>query len=904
MAKLFDDGEYVIVERGDTLWQIASDYGNGKTWQHLAASNKIKNPDYITVGQKIKVKSGSSSGSSGSASSTAANSNKPAILQFGLLSTSDNTLYATWEWTKSNTGEFKVLWTYNTGNGIWFEGSNTTIKVDEDAPELSRQCTYSIPANAKQVRFKVKPISKYKNEKKKTTYWTADWSDLQTYTDGTPLATPGSAPTVEIDKYKLTATLTGIVIEGATHIEFQVVKNNETTAYATKKAEIITEDASHAFTVDAGAKYKVRCRAYNNNDDTYSDWTRYSAEYGSIPSTPASAPRLEGKSKTSIYVEWDAVPSADKYDIEYATKKTYFDGTDMVQMKSGIEDTHFTFEGLETGLEYFFRVRAVNSDISEGHSGWSEISSVTIGKKPAAPTTWSSSTTVIRGEALTLYWVHNAVDGSSQTKAELEIYINGVFKETHTIKNSTDEDEKDKTSLFRVDTNEYVEGTKLEWRVRTAGIVNEYGDWSVQRSIDIYAPATLVLSMIDSDGRAIDTLTAFPFYIKGIPGPKETQFPISYHLSITANEAYEAIDEMGNAKYVNAGEQLYSRYADISTDLMVELSANNLNLENNIKYTVTCTVSMNSGLTATESLEFTVTWTDERYTPNAEISIDEESLTAYIRPYCEEYMFSYHRVDLIQGVYVVTDETIGGVYGNSVPGAFTTSGEKVYSGITEEGASVYYCEVEERTPVNDILMSVYRREFDGSFTELATGLDSSKHTTITDPHPSLDYARYRIVATSKITGAVSYYDVPGVPIEGAGVVIQWNETWSRFDTSETAELVQPPWSGSLLKLLYNIDVSDDSEPDVELAKYIGREHPVSYYGTQIGHKANWNMVIDKNDKDTLYALRRLQRWMGDVYVREPSGSGYWANITVSFSQNHKDVTIPVTLAVTRVEGGA
>ena len=43
--------------------------------------------------------------------------------------------------------------------------------------------------------------------------------------------------------------------------------------------------------------------------------------------------------------------------------------------------------------------------------------------------------------------------------------------------------------------------------------------------------------------------------------------------------------------------------------------------------------------------------------------------------------------------------------------------------------------------------------------------------------------------------------------------------------------------------------------------------------------------------------------MGDVYVREPSGSGYWANIKVSFSQTHCDLVIPISFTVTRVEGG-
>jgi hypothetical protein len=107
----------------------------------------------------------------------------------------------------------------------------------------------------------------------------------------------------------------------------------------------------------------------------------------------------------------------------------------------------------------------------------------------------------------------------------------------------------------------------------------------------------------------------------------------------------------------------------------------------------------------------------------------------------------------------------------------------------------------------------------------------------------------------------------------------------------------------MLKLPYNIDVSDSNDSDVSLVEYIGREHPVTYYGTQRGTKSVWNVEVPKDDKDTLYALRRLAIWMGDVYVREPSGSGYWANISVSFSQKHREMTIPVTLNVTRVEGG-
>ena len=108
----------------------------------------------------------------------------------------------------------------------------------------------------------------------------------------------------------------------------------------------------------------------------------------------------------------------------------------------------------------------------------------------------------------------------------------------------------------------------------------------------------------------------------------------------------------------------------------------------------------------------------------------------------------------------------------------------------------------------------------------------------------------------------------------------------------------------MLKLPYNIDISDVHTPDSSLVKYIGRTDPVSYYGTQTGLTSTWSTVIPKSDAETLYGLRRLARWMGDVYVREPSGHGYWANVTVSYTVKHRDLTIPISLKVTRVEGGA
>ena len=143
----------------------------------------------------------------------------------------------------------------------------------------------------------------------------------------------------------------------------------------------------------------------------------------------------------------------------------------------------------------------------------------------------------------------------------------------------------------------------------------------------------------------------------------------------------------------------------------------------------------------------------------------------------------------------------------------------------------------------------------------------------------------------------------GYPVNGNAILIQWAEDWTTFDVSEENPVEGPSWSGSMLKLPYNIDVTDRRKPEASFVEYAGRKHPVSYYGTQTGETSSWSVSIPKEDKETIYALRRLSLWAGDVYVREPSGIGYWANVAVSFNLNHNEVVVPITLDITRVEGG-
>ena len=804
---------------GDTLSSIAKKYGT--TVSILAKLNNISNPNYIVVGQKLIV--------SGSAATYTPNTSSKAIIKvFGLQTRTDRTIYATWAWDRTNTENYKVKWVYYTGDGVGFIGQETTVD--------SKQSLYTAPENAVNVAFYVKPISKTRTVNgKETTYWSASWSTVERYYFSKNPPEMPSIPGVEINDYTLTASLDNID-SNATGIQFEIVKNDKS-VFNTGSAKITEASVSYSCTVDAGSEYKVRCRAYRG--DLYSEWSDYSDSYGTVPEASKGIEVIKALSSTSVYLDWAGVSNAKEYQVEYTTQRRYFDSSSEVKSLTVKSDvSHAEVTGLESGNEWFFRVRSTND---EGESPWTDIVSITIGEAPSIPTTWSSRTTVTVGDKINLYWVHNSEDGAKETYAQLELDIGGSVS-TNILKNNSDNNE---TRVYTIDTSGYSEGTTIRWRVKTKGVIDTYSDWSVQRVIDVYAPPSLSINLTDSNGDSISTLKSFPFYLKGSAGPN-TQKPIGYHVSIVPTESYETIDSIGNSKIVNVGDEVFSKYYDASSIPSISFSAGNVDFENNIKYTITATVSMDSGLTAQATKELTVAWEESYYAPDAEIGYDKDTLTAYIKPYC-------------------IDDT----------------------GKRPSGVS----------------LSVYRREFDGSFTELITGLKNVNETFVTDPHPALDYARYRIVAVSDATGSVSYYDVPGYPIEEKSVIIQWDEEWTNFDTNSEDPLEKPAWSGSLLRLPYDIDVSDSYSADVSLVEYIGRKRPVSYYGTQLGETSNWNVSVVKDDKETLYALRRLAIWMGDVYVREPSGSGYWANINVSFSQTHCDPVIPVTLSITRVSGG-
>ena len=107
----------------------------------------------------------------------------------------------TGEMISGNGDHYEVQWYYGV-NGVWFDGGSSDVKMNN--------ATYSVPSNATKVKVTVKPVAKtYKSGDNDVPYWTGEPVTVEKLISELPPNTP-SAPTVELDKYTLTAKLENI----------------------------------------------------------------------------------------------------------------------------------------------------------------------------------------------------------------------------------------------------------------------------------------------------------------------------------------------------------------------------------------------------------------------------------------------------------------------------------------------------------------------------------------------------------------------------------------------------------------------------------------------------------------------------------------------------------------------
>ena len=518
-------------------------------------------------------------------------------------------------------------------------------------------------------------------------WWTTKESDWFVFKMENLAPEVPPTPTVTISDLELTARVDNY--NSAKFVKFRIIKDDSSNIFNEGFAEIHTRAAIFKCPIEAGGAYKVCALGSREANDkcAQSEWSSYCSNVNSGPGLLTGL-KVQALSSNSAKLTWNTAPNAETYEIEYTQDPANFGTGSGTQTESTTENVGIKiFTGLDPG-KWWFRARSVNQN---GHSAWKPTDiaknpvTTIMGSTPAPPTTWSEATIISIGDTARLFWVHNADDGSNETSAQIYYYFDGNESSAQTITitdEATDEDVSDQIHNYEYNTSSLSQGGSFFWKVRTAGATGEYSEWSVLRQISIYAPASIAFTIPAK-------ITSLPIAFEAQAGPQE-QSAISYSVNIVANSSYHTTDATGRDVFVVNGEQVFSRFYDTNSNLLnVSIGAGDVTLENNISYTLTVTVAMNSGLIVTRSRNFTVGFSYQDYAPDASVILDYDRFCSYIQPYVES---------------------------------------------------------SEGTLVSGVTLSVYRREYDGRFTQIATGIANTRNVSVVDPHPALDYARYRITA--------------------------------------------------------------------------------------------------------------------------------------------------------------
>lgn len=724
-------------------------------------------------------------------------------------------------------------------------------------------------------------------------------------------STPEGPPNVEILSDGLTARLTYSNLDRVDKVRFDAYYKDYNVQTFEKKnagtAKVTYGMATCDIKLVAGRKYAFR--AYNITTESGVDYTSDPSDYTDWYQTAPldySITLFEvlPVSTTEVQVRWNNASSVsfDGVQIQYAQNPTELEAEsgstfheEDYDIFTEVKDINrVRIPSLSTGTVWYFRIRPYVNGASSGklYGPWYKSSRTTgkvydyvrvpLGTIPDAPTTWSLITTYgyvqEYGKGFYLYAIHNSEDGSACRTLQVQIQLidkNGreIFSYQEAVENRKDEFGeyvKDNLEYFVEPYADWrstlspmeIDMSELRWSIRTKGALDTYGPWSIVRTIKLYIQPEVQVTMAWSAGGG------FPMNVEGTL-IAQSQNALQFYFELVSRSNYEVYGPLGERKFVTAGEVLYSRLMGPTSTGTIKRKADFIigpteisTLLANAAYQFRCVCYTDAGLSCSDTYDFYYTPTALRayYPAIAAYEVDEKDRSIYLLPKC-------------------------------------------------------FSDKSHTTPMDSNLtyLAVYRYNHDGTYTLVQGDITGATNVWIHDPHPRLDKQIYRVVSTGKVDGIVQYTqnDIAIEAFEQKGLIIQWDERFDRQNMYHQSDLTWVErFAGKFLYLPFNVDVSESVTVDKTLVNYIGREDPVSYYGTAKAKELTIKTEIPKNKvvgfdtEGTLLLLRQLSRYTGDVYVRTFTGVSCWGTVDIDYDINHCELTVPINIKVTPVEGGA
>ncbi len=362
------------------------------------------------------------------------------------------------------------------------------------------------------------------------------------------------------------------LVDGTVGAEWTFASDSGVTTYTDTGTQ-----AGHSYT------YRLRLELVPEAGESYlltSSWVTSTATYNS-PAAPtaisgariaASTVRVTLTNTASTSTGLEVQASTDPADWSGAISQTY--------AGAGLATADVT--GI-SGI-YYFRARNTRGALV---SDWSPISDPVVTLTAPNPPTLTAPTGAIwnytASQSMTFSFVHNPVDGSAQTAAQVRYSTdNGSTWTTQTLTTQT--------SYTLSLTSSYL-GKTITWQARTKGADPSYSDWSSTKQIAVYQQPTVTITLTDGNGNDVTNGSL-------------SDMPLNYSAAITGS----GIGTLNSGTFATTG---YTEAATVSgTTLVGSVTPAEMQPANGTTYTVTITASMSTGLTGTGSVTVTMAFAD------------------------------------------------------------------------------------------------------------------------------------------------------------------------------------------------------------------------------------------------------------------------------------------------------
>lgn len=824
-------------------------YGNLDVYNNASLSGGVITKNFMISSQTVDIDDGRYNASKGIVEFTTSFSVPEDYSSvYAVLSVANDSGKAWWYYGSGNSRVIFFIGTYPKTTST-FNRSNwddTHPDPPSGPPEITMDSTgtsvtlryYNIPTNIDYVVFKVIMANK------------GDYNNTSVVTSGT---------SVSVDATSRSATYT----------------------------RSLTRGNAYAFAAANRIQYATSPTRYATTDFCeYSEWLKAAP----VATTLNKNVTIKTVRQNEVLISWKPTECAlDGVFVQYAqtlneldaeSGSTYNEETIELETPMNVEKRAY-IGNLDIGVTHYFRVKGfVNSNGTKYYTDPAKNESnvtyftVPLGTIPDAPTVWSLQNTYQvendSSKGFNLYAIHNSEDNSacSYFKVYAELIRSNQSSPIVLLNDVTIENKKDEYGEYSKDNLEYLlkpyalrpslldwDNATVRWKIKTKGVLNDYGPYSNINVVKTYRKANLTVSASFKPSSTSGviyplTITASLDWITS----SQRMLAVSFEIKSTTQYTYR--DPIGGDVLVLPGTLLYSSTYALSSvaTKSVTLTPSDVHFEPNCSYVLSATIYTNAGLSVSNSCNFTYnhTGTTTLNPKITQIEANEVDNAVYLKAQCRN----------------------------------------------ENGALV-----------SNALITIYRYNADGTYTKLNDGV--ANNTVIHDPHPRLDRQIYRVSATDTNSGQTEFSDenYPFKMLNATGVLIHWDESWGEtsFNVLGTGNMVT--YIGQRLYLPFNVDVSETRTIDKTLISYIGREDPVSYYGTAIGKEYSITTEIPKNNVSgfdattALEQLRKLSMYKGNVYVRTSTGLGCWATVDVDYNIDHCALTIPINIKVTPVEGG-